>query len=103
MKGREISLPWPEVEDILKQIDHYSHLFDCYSVRNILLNAPLGYNPMDKINDLVWNIAKSDYQESVSVVNNRGAGPIDSAAQADQHDTVPSNVVPISRSPKKQA
>jgi FlaA1/EpsC-like NDP-sugar epimerase len=103
MKGREISLPWPEVEEILKQIDHYSHLFDCYSVRNILLNAPLGYNPMDKINDLVWNVAKSDYQDSISVVNNRGAGIVDSAGCVPEHDHAISNVVPISRSPKKQA
>lgn len=104
MKGREISLPWPEVEEILKQIDQYSHLFDCYSVRNILLNAPLGYNPMDKINDLVWNIAKSEYQDHVSVVINRGSNLLDSAMDMlEKEQTTPSNVVPISRSPKKHA
>ena len=55
MKGREISLAWQEVEKILEQIDQFSHLFDCQAVRDVLLDAPLGYNPSNNIDDLVWN------------------------------------------------
>lgn len=55
MKAREKSLSWGEVEALLTQIDKYSHSFDCESVREILLKAPLGFNPSDAINDLIWN------------------------------------------------
>ena len=104
MKGREISLPWPEVEEILKQIDQYSHLFDCYSVRNILLNAPLGYNPMDKINDLVWNISKCDYMDGAVAPKQRGNNLLDTAAELEPvEEPAASNVVSIARSPKKHA
>ncbi len=109
MKGREISLPWQEVEELLKKIDHYSHLFDCYSVRNLLLNAPLGYNPLDKINDLVWNIAKADFKEE-PVSKQRGnllaeaKGQVHRGEEPDELlmvESGQSNVVSISRSPKK--
>ena len=55
MKAREISLAWQEVENILEQIDQFSHFFDCQAVRDVLLDAPLGYNPSNNIDDLVWN------------------------------------------------
>jgi FlaA1/EpsC-like NDP-sugar epimerase len=104
MKGREISLPWPEVEEILKKIDQSSHLFDCYSVRNILLNAPLGYNPLDKINDLVWNLSKCDYLDDVMQTRQSGNTLLDTSAEVDSvEETAASNVVSISRSPKKHA
>jgi len=54
MKAREISLPWPDVEVILGKIDQYSYLFDCQSVREVLMKAPLGYTPSSEINDSVW-------------------------------------------------
>ncbi len=57
MKGNELCLPWEEVESLLGQIDKFSHLFDCEGVRDLLLKAPLGYQPDSDINDLVWNKA----------------------------------------------
>ena len=87
MKGRELALAWSEVEAILKEIDQHSHLFDCYSVRNVLLNAPLGYNPTEKINDLIWNLSKREFQKSDASDLEESSGM--------------SNVVPISRPPKK--
>ena len=89
MKGHETSLSWPEVEEILDQIDKLSHLFDCYGVRDVLLKAPLGYNPSDEINDLVWN------QSHANLVNDQGLSANESVPSA--------KVVPISGSPKKLA
>ena len=63
MKARETSLPWDEVERLLNDINTYSHLFDCQSVREILLRAPLGYNPSNDISDLVWNQIHQDEAE----------------------------------------
>ena len=106
LKGREISLPWSEVEEILNQIDHYSHLFDCYSVRNVLLKAPLGYNPLDQINDLVWNLSKNEYEEQAKLSSGELAlsgGDSSKSTLVSTANDQKSNVVSISRSPKKHA
>lgn len=55
MKARETSMPWDEVEILLNKIDKFSHLFDCESVREALLKAPLGFSPSDDMSDLIWN------------------------------------------------
>lgn len=106
MKGREISLPWSEVEEILNQIDQYSHLFDCYSVRNVLLKAPLGYNPSDQINDLVWNLSKNEYEQEAKLSSGELALSCNDSSKSilssGVNDKV-SNVVSIARSPKKHA
>ena len=105
MKGREISLPWPEVEEILKQIDQHCHLFDCFSVRNALLKAPLGYNPLDQINDLVWNLSRSEYQQEAKLSSGDATVPYVDSSQSSLAATSnkASNVVQISRTPKKHA
>lgn len=90
MKGREISLPWLEVEKILERIDNYSHLFDCYSVRDTLLKAPLGYNPSNEIDDLVWNQSQHELIPEQNL-------------SANEEPQVKSKVIPISSSPKRLA
>lgn len=60
MKGRELSLTWDDVAVFLQDIAHYSGDFDCESVRNILLRAPLGYNPNSGLDDLIWNTSQHD-------------------------------------------
>jgi len=60
MKGREISLVWDEVKVFLDQIDRFSAEFDCESVRDTLMRAPLGYAPMNELDDLVWNKKHSE-------------------------------------------
>ena len=91
MKGRELSLPWVDVDTILEKIDHHSHLFDCASVRDILLKAPLGYTPSSDITDLVWN---QSHHEDVSY---------DSSKESANEVQVKSKVVPISSADKKLA
>jgi FlaA1/EpsC-like NDP-sugar epimerase len=85
MKGREISLPWSEVETLLEKIDKYSHMFDCESVRDVLLSAPLGYNPSNEIDDLVWRQSQHELISEPSSPSGK------------------SKVVPISKSPKRLA
>jgi len=68
MKARETSLPWADVEAILGKIDQYSYLFDCQSVRDVLINAPLGYTPSSEINDAVWLQSQSDFVEEKSTL-----------------------------------
>ncbi|MFT6030469.1 MAG: FlaA1/EpsC-like NDP-sugar epimerase, partial [Oleiphilaceae bacterium] len=105
MKGREISLPWPEVEEILMQIDQHCHVFDCLSVRNALLKAPLGYNPLDQINDLVWNLSRNEYQQEAKLSSGYQSAPCVDSPQSSlaSASSKASNVVQISRTPKKHA
>lgn len=68
MKAREISLSWADVEVILGKIDQYSYLFDCQSVRDVLIKAPLGYTPSSEINDAVWLQSQSSLAEEESTL-----------------------------------
>lgn len=90
MKAREISLPWADVEQILGKIDQYSYLFDCQSVREVLIKAPLGYTPSSEISDSVW------LQSQSSLAYEKGGEVGDDTKQ----NRV---VVPISEGSKKLA
>ena len=94
MKAREISLPWPEVEMILGKIDQFSYLFDCQSVRDVLMKAPLGYTPSSEINDSVW------LQSQNSLAEEREGEPGLIAGEDAKAQRV---VVPISEGTKKLA
>ena len=55
MKGREISLVWDEVAAFLDDMNKHCSGFDCKALREVLLRAPLGYAPMNELDDLVWS------------------------------------------------
>jgi FlaA1/EpsC-like NDP-sugar epimerase len=54
MKAREASLDWQTTKALLLALDKACHHFDCSGVRDILLKAPLAYNPEGACADLVW-------------------------------------------------
>jgi FlaA1/EpsC-like NDP-sugar epimerase len=66
MRGREVSLAWDDVKVLLDRIDEGSKDFDCETVRNILIMAPLDYKPGETISDLVWNKTYSDLPQERS-------------------------------------
>lgn len=72
MKAREASLPWEEVEALIKQLDKACHTFDCERVREILLSAPTGYQPTGDNEDLVWQRHLKD-TEGMGVIRNLAA------------------------------
>lgn len=55
MTADEIYLEWAEMEKVLFHLDKACHDFEHQTIRNILLNAPTGFNPSDGICDLVWS------------------------------------------------
>lgn len=69
MKAREVSLPWEEVERLIKELDKACHTFDCERVREILLTAPTGYQPNGSNEDLVWQRHIKDTQ-GMGIVRN---------------------------------
>jgi FlaA1/EpsC-like NDP-sugar epimerase len=54
MTANEAMLDWVQLEPLLNNLDEMCHNFDHEGIRNILLNAPTGFNPTDGICDLVW-------------------------------------------------
>jgi FlaA1/EpsC-like NDP-sugar epimerase len=54
MSANEAMLDWVQLEPLLNNLDEMCHNFDHEGIRNILLNAPTGFNPTDGICDLVW-------------------------------------------------
>lgn len=54
MMAREISLPWYEIEKLLKSFQYASEQFDLSELTRLLKQAPLGYQPNGDLSDLVW-------------------------------------------------
>ncbi len=67
MTAQEIMLDWDELEALLTKLDNACHVFDHELIREILLNAPTGFNPTDGICDLVWQ-QKSTLQPDMAEV-----------------------------------
>ncbi|TMN65488.1 nucleoside-diphosphate sugar epimerase [Pseudoalteromonas sp. S1727] len=75
MTASEAMLPLPELKVFLEAFDIACHNFDHEMIRQLLLDAPTGFNPTDGICDLVWNAKKSAQLESApqaNVVNLKG-------------------------------
>ncbi|MGR5142816.1 polysaccharide biosynthesis protein [Photobacterium sp. DNB23_23_1] len=55
MSAKEEKLSWPEMEDVLKQLDSACHSTDLQNIRNILLSTPTGYTPEGEIYDHLYH------------------------------------------------
>nr|WP_239032913.1 nucleoside-diphosphate sugar epimerase/dehydratase [Pseudoalteromonas luteoviolacea] len=55
MTANEVMLPLPELKVFLEALDKECHVFNHEMIRQLLLDAPTGFNPTDGICDLVWN------------------------------------------------
>ncbi|MCA0935182.1 polysaccharide biosynthesis protein [Vibrio alginolyticus] len=55
MTAHEVYLPLSEYETLLDKLDFACHAADHDRIRELLLEAPAGFNPTDGIGDLVWN------------------------------------------------
>lgn len=60
MMAREVSLPWEQVEDFLRQLQRASQSFDCGAIIEVLKSAKTGYAPNGNLEDLVWCNRQSD-------------------------------------------
>lgn len=70
MTANEAMLSWDDLEPLLDKLDRVCHNFDHESIREILLNAPTGFNPTDGICDLVWAARQpKKVVESAEIIN----------------------------------
>ena len=58
MTANEVMLPLSELNVFIEALDIACHNFDHEAIRQLLLDAPTGFNPTDGICDLVWNVKK---------------------------------------------
>ncbi|MDK9737714.1 polysaccharide biosynthesis protein [Vibrio sp. D404a] len=58
MTANEDFLPLDEYNQLLEHLDTACHCLDHDTIRNLLLEAPTGFTPVDGIGDLVWNACK---------------------------------------------
>jgi hypothetical protein len=61
-------LDWSELEALLTRLDEACHAFDHELIREILLNAPTGFNPTDGICDLVWQQKSTLQQDTAEII-----------------------------------
>jgi FlaA1/EpsC-like NDP-sugar epimerase len=54
MKAKEISMSWHELDKLLKTLETAMLDFDIGRIREILVDAPLGYQPSSEIADHIW-------------------------------------------------
>lgn len=59
-QAHELAMEWPEVEQLLSQLNDACQNFRIDELQQLLLNAPTGYQPSDnQINDLIWSRLQS--------------------------------------------
>ncbi|MBH0048916.1 polysaccharide biosynthesis protein [Pseudoalteromonas sp. SWYJZ19] len=69
MTASEVMLPLAELNVFIEALDIACHNFDHESIRQLLLDAPTGFNPTDGICDLVWNAKAKKLVEDVAKDN----------------------------------
>jgi FlaA1/EpsC-like NDP-sugar epimerase len=72
MTASEAMLSWEDLEPLLDYLDKVCHDFDHEKIRQILQDAPTGFNPTDGICDLVWEARNSQtvrIKESAQVIS----------------------------------
>ncbi|PKH05301.1 nucleoside-diphosphate sugar epimerase/dehydratase [Moritella sp. Urea-trap-13] len=62
MTAQEDFLPLDNYNQLLDRLDTACHDFDHEAIRQLLLDAPTGFNPVDGIGDLVWKATVLDTQ-----------------------------------------
>ena len=71
MTASEVMLPLAELNMFIEALDIACHNFDHETIRQLLLDAPTGFNPTDGICDLVWNAkigqSSADKQKVVNI------------------------------------
>lgn len=58
MTAHEVFLPLNEYNDLLDKLDSACHGFEHETIRQLLIDAPTGFSPVDGISDLVWKAGK---------------------------------------------
>ncbi len=63
MTAHETYLPHDEYKNLIEQLDAACHNFEHDKIRQLLLDAPTGFNPTDGIGDLVWQQLNAECEE----------------------------------------
>ncbi|PML53301.1 polysaccharide biosynthesis protein [Vibrio lentus] len=67
MTAQEVFLPIEEYDTLIESLDFACHNLEHEMIRQLLLDAPTGFNPTDGVGDLVWNA--NQVQEAPNATN----------------------------------
>lgn len=74
MTAQEEYLSWAEMNLLLKQLDLACHAMDCEKIRELILEAPVGYNPQHEVKDMLWELEPES--RSADVVDLKKGDPL---------------------------
>ncbi|NQZ11388.1 MAG: polysaccharide biosynthesis protein, partial [Algicola sp.] len=63
MKAKEVSMTWEDLGQLLSELEKSMSEFDIDGVRQLLLKAPLGFNPSSAIADCLWLVNHANNKE----------------------------------------
>lgn len=66
MTAHETALTWAELDDLIHQLFSACHRFDYHGIRQLLISAPLGYQPSSELCDLLHHDTSSASAVSAS-------------------------------------
>ncbi|MEQ5801978.1 nucleoside-diphosphate sugar epimerase/dehydratase [Halomonas sp. H10-9-1] len=69
MTASEVALSWDEMQALLDALFHACQAFDAARIRELLIQAPLGYHPQSPLVDLVWEQPKQGQTLKVTSVS----------------------------------
>ncbi|WP_394242553.1 polysaccharide biosynthesis protein [Vibrio astriarenae] len=67
MTAHEVHLPIDKYQELLDKLDVACHQMEHEKIRQLLLEAPTGFNPTDGVGDLVWNHSLYQQEEDTNI------------------------------------
>ncbi len=65
MSAKEKNLPYNELEKLLRKLSSALELYDLESIKELFLEAPLDFQPVDEISDIIWKLENNSMAEKV--------------------------------------
>ncbi len=64
MTANEVSMAWAEMRQLLRRLLEACNRFDYPALRELLLEAPTGYQPRGGIEDLLWHAQQANRKQA---------------------------------------
>ncbi|WP_111640754.1 polysaccharide biosynthesis protein [Marinimicrobium alkaliphilum] len=69
MRAEEQSMSWESTKALLDELDKACHTYKCDQVRELLMNAPTGYNTHEELGDAVWLQRQSNTNSKLRLIS----------------------------------
>ena len=69
MSAKERSLPYTELEKFLRKLSSALDIYNVEKIKELFMAAPLDFQPVDEISDIIWEIDKEATSKKVVSIN----------------------------------